>query len=61
MNVYFSILVNMFKNSQSKSNEKKLIDPANYHPKSPLDDLVIRDGKFIGVRNREAAKKVVKK
>ena len=51
----------MFKNSQSKSNEKKLIDPANYHPKSPLDDLVIRDGKFIGVRNREAAKKIVKK
>lgn len=53
----------MFKNSQNKANEMKLIDPANYHPKSPLDDLAIRDGKFIGVRpkNKKASKKIVKK
>ena len=53
----------MFKNSQNKANEMKLIDPANYHPKSPLDDLVIRDGKVVGVRpkNKKATKKEVKK
>lgn len=53
----------MFKNSQSKSNEKKLIDPATYHPKSIHDNVVMQDGKFVGVKakSKSVPKKVVKK
>ena len=53
----------MFKSSQSKSNEKKRIDPANYHPKSIYDNLAIEEVNgvrtVVGVRIK--AKKDVKK
>ena len=61
-NLFFSSL-NMFKSSQSKPNEEKLIDPANYHPKSPLDNLVIKEvnGVRVAVGVRQKPKKEVKK
>ena len=53
----------MFKNSRSKSNEKKLINPANYRPKSIHDNVVMQDGKFVGVKvkSKSTPKKEVKK
>ena len=57
----------MFKSSPSKPNEGKLIDPANYHPKSSLDNLVIKEVNgvrtVVGVRikARKDTKKETKK